>query len=117
MTQQKRTFSQVKSAALVAIMLLLLPLALLAITLHILYRIVLYLLVWALWVPKRRDILFVSSDSPVWHEYMATEVLPLVQDRAVVLNWSERRTGDRWALPVAVFQHFGGRREFSPMIP
>jgi len=118
MIRQKRTVSQrFKNAALVVIVLpLVLPLAFLAITLHMLYRIVLYLLIWALWVPRGRDILFISSDSPIWHEYMETQVLPLVQERAVVLNYSERKTWDRWALPVAVFRHFGGWREFNPMI-
>jgi hypothetical protein len=118
MIRQKRTVSQrFRNAALVVIVLpFVLPLALLAITLYMLYRIVLYLLIWALWVPRGRDILFISSDSPIWHEYMETQVLPLVQDRAVVLNWSERKTWDRWALPVAVFRHFGGEREFNPMI-
>lgn len=118
MIRQKRTISQrFRNAALVVVMLpFVLPLALLAITLHVLYRIVLYLLVWALWVPRGRDILFVSSDSPIWQDYMATQVLPIVQDRAVVLNWSARKTWDRWTLTVAVFRHFGGWREFNPMV-
>jgi hypothetical protein len=118
MIREKRTISRrFKNAALVVIMLpFVLPLALLAITLHTLYRIVLYLLVWALWVPRGRDILFVSSDSPIWHEYMATQVLPIVQDRAVVLNWSARKTWGKWELAVAVFRHFGGGHEFNPMV-
>jgi len=116
--RKKRTFSQrFKNAGLVVIMLpFVLPLALLAITLFTLYRIVLYLLVWALWLPRGSDILFVSSDSPIWHDYMANQVLPLVHDRAVVLNWSERKTWGRWALSVAIFRHFGGRKEFNPMV-
>jgi hypothetical protein len=118
MTQQKQSFSQkLKNAALLVLFLsLVLPLALVAIVLHLLYRITLYLLVWALWLPRGKDILFVYSNSPIWNEYMATEVLPLVQERAVVLNWSERKTWRRWSLEVAVFRHFGGAREFNPLV-
>ena len=55
-----------------------LPLALFAIASHIFYRALLYLLVWALWLPKGKDVLLVYSDSPIWHEYMTTQILPLV---------------------------------------
>ena len=39
-----------------------------------------------------QDTLFIYSDSPIWREYMINEVLPLVHERAIVLNWSQRRT-------------------------
>jgi hypothetical protein len=74
MTRQKQSFSQrLKNAALLVLFLpLVLPLALVAIVLHLLYRITLYLLIWALWLPRGKDILFVYSNSPIWNEYMAT---------------------------------------------
>ena len=68
---------------------------------HFLYRALLYLLVWALWLPRGKDVLFIYSDSPIWHEYMTTQVLPLVQERAV---------------GVAVFHHFGGGGDFNPLV-
>lgn len=76
----------------------------------------LHLLVWALWLPRGKDILFVYSDSPIWHEYMETQILPLVQERAIVLNWSERKKWSRLSLGVAVFRHFGGDGDFSPLV-
>ena len=69
-----------------------------AIVLHLLYKTTLYLLVWTLWLPRGKDILFVYSDSPIWRDYMTSEVLPLVHERAVVLNWSERKKWERWSL-------------------
>ena len=116
MSRLKQPFLQRVMNAVLLILFLpfVLPLALVAIILFLLYRITLYLLVWALWLPRGKDILFVYSDSPISHEYMATEVLPLVQERAVVLNWSERTTWHKWSLGVAVFRHFGGDREYSP---
>jgi hypothetical protein len=58
----------------------------------------------------------VYSDSPIWHDYMTSRLLPMLQERAVVLNWSERKTWSRWSLAVAVFNHFGSGREFNPMV-
>jgi hypothetical protein len=47
---------------------------------------------------------------------MATQVLPLVQERAVVLNWSERNKWPWWSLGVAVFHHVGGGDDFNPLV-
>jgi hypothetical protein len=104
------------AALVVLIVTVILPLALVTIGLALLYRGALYLLVWLLWLPKGKDILFVYSDSPIWHEYMTTEILPLVERRAVVLNWSERSKWPQWSLGVSVFHRFGGTRDFNPLV-
>jgi hypothetical protein len=118
MTRQKQPFLRRLGQGILIVVLLplILPLALFAIASHLLYRALLYLLVWAFWLPRGKDILFVYSDSPIWHDYMATQVLPLVQERSVVLNWSERKRWSRWSLSVAVFHHFGGAGEFNPLV-
>jgi hypothetical protein len=56
----------------------------------------------------------VYSESPIWCEYIEKEVLPRLEGRAVVLNWSERK---RWknSLAVLAFRRFGGRRAFNPL--
>ncbi|MGB9075086.1 MAG: hypothetical protein WCC22_20795 [Terriglobales bacterium] len=118
MTRQEQPFlRRLRQAILIVVLLpIVLPLALFAVANHLLYRALLYLLVWALWLPRGKDILFVYSDSPIWHEYMATQVLPLVQERSVILNWSERKKWSRWSLGVAVFHHFGGAGNFNPLV-
>jgi hypothetical protein len=116
MSRQKSFSQRLTNAVLVVLLLPFVPLVLVVVLLHLLYRIALYLLVWSFWLPRGRDILFVYSDSPIWQEYMVTEVLPLVQRRAVVLNWSERKRWRRWSLGVAVFHHFGEGREFNPLV-
>lgn len=118
MTRQKQPLlRRLRQAVLiVALLPLILPLALFAVAIHLLYRALLYLLVWALWLPKGKDILFVYSDSPIWHEYIATQILPLLQERAIVLNWSERKKWSRWSLGVAVFHHFGDAGDFNPLV-
>jgi len=102
---------------LVLLLPVILPLALITLALYLSYRAALYLLVWILWLPKGKDVLFVYSDSPIWHEYMTTQILPLVRERAVVLNWSERGKWTRWwPFRVHVFHCFGGYREFNPLV-
>jgi hypothetical protein len=76
----------------------------------------LYLSIWLFWLTRGKDILFVYSDSPIWRDYMLAEMLPLVGSRAVVLNWSERRTWKRWSLRVLAFRFFGGHKAFNPLI-
>jgi len=95
---------------------LLLPLGLVGIALWCLYSLGLYVLVWICWITRGKIILFVYSDSPHWKEYIEGEILPRIKDRAVILNWSERR---KWiqstALGPMLFRHFGGYRKFNPI--
>ena len=103
--------------ALIVIFLpVMLPLVLVGLILHVMHKSVLYLLIWLVWLPTGRDILFVCSDSPVWHQYMEDQIFPLVEKRAIVLNWSDRKKWSRWSLAVRVFQVFGTGHNFNPMV-
>lgn len=110
MARRKQPFRRRLGNALLVVILLpfILPLALTALALYILHRIALYMLIWLLWLPKGKNILLVYSDSPIWHDYRVTQVLPLVQEQAVVLNWSERNKWPRWSFRVHMFHWFGG---------
>ena len=70
--------------------------------------------VWITWCPRGRYALVVYSDSPIWRAYFETHVLPELDGRAAVLNWSRRNA---WTLSLAtlVFRVFGGEREFNPL--
>ena len=116
--RQKATIAQrIGNAFLVLLVLpIALPLAFVAVTFWLAHRISLYALIWLLWLPKGKDILFVSSDSPTWQEYMATQVLPHIRARAVVLNWSERNEWSARSFPADVFHSFGGGRAFNPLV-
>jgi len=74
----------------------------------------LHILIWTFWCLRGRDILFVYSDSPIWHDYVEQRLLPPIRHRAVVLNWSRRK---RWRISLAraAFHHFAGYREFNPL--
>jgi hypothetical protein len=117
MTRQKQPLGRriLKAAAIIVLLPILLPLVALALLLFIFHRAVLYVLVWLLWLPKGKDTLFVYSNSPIWQEYMTQQVLPLVENRAIVLNWSDRSKW-KWRLTQHVFYSFGGHREFNPMV-
>jgi hypothetical protein len=91
-----------------------LPLILLVVAVKALFSATLYLAIWILWCVRGRDVLFVSSESPVWGPYLAENVLPRLGERAVILNWSERKKW-RFSLARTAFYHFGGQREFNPM--
>jgi hypothetical protein len=106
----------VKAALLVLLTPIILPLAVVGIVLHVLNKITVYLFVWVLWLPRGKDILLVYSDSQIWQEYMTTQILPLVRERAIVLNWSHRSKWPRWSFPVYVFRSIGGRQNFNPMV-
>jgi hypothetical protein len=90
------------------------PLILVAIALFLLFGVFLHLAVWCCWCVSGRYVLFVYSDSPIWHDYVEEHILPRLGERAVVLNWSER---SRWkrTLAVVVFRYFGGYREYNPL--
>jgi len=95
---------------------LLLPLILLFLAGHIFYGAVLHVLIWFTWLPRGKFVLLVTSDSPVWKQYMADRILSRVEPHAIVLNWSERQ---KWlcgfSLPAMAFRFFGGRDEFNPL--
>ena len=97
----------------------LLPVLLAYVVLWILFlylmSVVLTAVVWIWWCPRGRNVLFVYSNSPVWSQYIAERHLPYLENRAVILNWSERRLWKRYSLARLVFVSYGGRREFNPL--
>ena len=104
------------TALIVVLMPIIIPFAAVVLVLYWLHRVALYGLIWLLWLPRGKDVLLVHSDSPIWHDYMTTQVVPLVQNRAVILNWSQRHKWSKWSFSVHVFHSFGGTNEFNPMV-
>jgi hypothetical protein len=105
-----------KFTFIVLLLPIILPLAIVGLVLHFLNKAAVYLLVWMLWLPRGKDVLYVSSDSPIWKEYMEDEVFPLVAERAIVLSWSARSEWSKWSFAVRVFRTFGRGRDFNPMV-
>jgi hypothetical protein len=104
--------SSVSKAFITILLLSLSPILIIAVILYFLWGAVLYLVIWL--TSKKQFVVFVYSNSPIWKDYIEREILPHIQDRAVILNWSERR---KWknSLAVLAFRYFGGYRNFNPM--
>lgn len=110
-TKGQRQFADLGGLLLFIIFL---PLIIVALTFHLLAGLFLHVTIWCCWCSRGRDVLFVYSDSPIWHDYVEEHILPRLGERAVVLNWSHR---GRWrrTLSVLAFRCFGGYRSFNPM--
>lgn len=80
-----------------------------------LWGFLLYVAIWIAWSLRGRDTLFVYSDSPIWRDYLEREIRPLLEQRAVLLNWSNRKPR-KTSLAVLALRHFGGRRAFNPLV-
>ncbi len=100
----------------VAIVLLLLPLVPLLLATYFAYAIVLQMVIWVCWSSRGVNVLLVYSDSPNWHGYIETNIIPRLPSSTVAINWSNRRNWNRFSLPVMAARFFGGSREFNPMI-
>jgi len=68
---------------------------------------------WSWWNPRGRDILFVYSDRPLWKNYIETHILPRIQNRALIVNLSERKRS-RLASMYNVFRQLGVHDESLP---
>jgi len=88
------------------------PILIIVVALYLLWGAFLCIAIWLTW--RNRHVLFVYSDSPIWKDYIEREVLPHIQNRAVILNWSERRNWKN-SLAVLAFRYFGGDRNFNPI--
>jgi hypothetical protein len=98
---------------LLGLAVLVLPFAIVYAVVVFLYELLLCTAIWISW--GRRRVLFVYSESPVWKVYVEAEILPRVRDRAVVLNWSERRSWNQWSLAALAFHRFSGSQAFNPI--
>jgi hypothetical protein len=92
----------------------LLAVLVLALVFYLVSTACLQIAIWSWWCIRGRDILFVYSDSPIWHDYIEQHVLPHLGQRAVVVNWSRRKEW-RFSLARAAVHHFGGWRECNPL--
>jgi hypothetical protein len=102
----------VSQVLLTLLLITLSPIVIIAVSLYFLWGALLYLSIWSM--QRKQFVVFVYSDSPTWKAYIETEILPYIKDRAVILNWSERRHW-RSSLAVLAFRHFGGHRNFNPI--
>jgi hypothetical protein len=104
------------AACFVVLLPILVPLILIWLALWVMNWILVHAAVRMFWLPRGKSVLFVHSDSPIWKDYVASDLLPLIGRRAYVLNWSERKRWSRWSFPGYVFKTLAGEREFNPLV-
>lgn len=69
------------------------------------------------WFPKGKHVFFLYSNSKKWKEYFEKKLIPKIQDKTVIRNWSTRQK-DGWnenlieAKILSLFRPYG---EFYPM--
>lgn len=95
---------------------LLLPFVLVQLVCYVAIGVVLHVFIWVWWCSRGRHVLLVYSNSPIWRKYIDREVLPLLPESTIKLNWSQRRQWQRFSLAVLAFDFLAGRKEFNPMI-
>lgn len=103
-----------RGLALSILLVVLLPLIAIVLSVYFAAGALLYLAVWCWWCSSGRNTLLVYSNSPIWREHIEQTLLPRLEGRAVVLNWSERRNW-RPSLAVWAFRYFGGSRAYNPL--
>lgn len=111
-TMAPKKSNRASKILLTVLLLFLSPIVVVTVLFYLAWGAILYLAIWL--THKKSFIIFIYSDSPIWKDYMEQEILPQIQDHAVILNWSERR---KWksSLAVLAFQYFGGYRNFNPI--
>ena len=92
------------------------PLVAAVLTTYFVYSVLLHILVWTLWCTSGTRVLLVYSDSPNWHDYIEQNIVPRMPSKTIILNWSQRRSWNTYSLPTLIFRHFGGHREFNPLV-
>lgn len=106
--------STLKSLLAAIVLIAVSPIIVLALGLYLVAGILLHIAAWCVWCARGRDVLLVYSNSPIWQSYFEEELIPRLGQRAVILNWSQRRAW-RCSLSVAAFGFFGGSRDYNPM--
>lgn len=98
------------------LLVLVLPAVVVMLCIRMIYGVILLVGVWLIWGQGRTSVLLVTSDSPVWREYIEDEIRPRLPQSTRTLNWSERSEWNALSPRVLVFRYFGGDREFNPMV-
>lgn len=103
--------SAVSKVLITLLLIVVSPVLIVAVLLYFVWGAILY---FSLWLTRKKFVIFVYSDSPIWKDYIERDILPHIQNRALILNWSERRNW-KMSLAVLTFRYFGGYRNFNPI--
>jgi hypothetical protein len=96
---------------IIGIIVFLIPAVIIGLIVEIVYRIEFLIHV----IKNRKRIIFVNSDSPIWHDYLENKWVPRIKENAIILNWSERKQWNKTNWEIRAFHHWGRDREMNPL--
>ena len=112
--QPKQDFSWFTKSWPYVLLIFCVPLIIIIVVFRVVYVVLLHLIIWLVWCTRGINVVLVTSDSPTWHDYIDTNILPKLPATTIVLNWSQRRHWSGFSLKVLGL--VGGDREFNPMV-
>jgi len=118
--REKRSLSdQFKELLILLFVIALLPIwipgLLIMLALMVMYYLLLNMYAWIVWLPKGQRVLFIFSDSPIWHDYIQSNIIPRIEHCSVILNWSQRKQWPKYTFPIMAFRFLGGERAYNPL--
>jgi len=115
MTTEKTLRGRAIKLLLIPLLLLLIPVIVVWMLCRFLIRVMILVTIWLTWSTQGVTMLIVYSNSPHWQKYFEKGLLPLVEPKSKVLNWSDHLT---WPINIKMiaFYRFAGERDFNPMI-
>ena len=107
-TRRQKSADMLGAFLFVLLLPVILPIVLIALTLHLLAGLFLHVAVWLCWCARGRYVLLVYSDSPVWQEYVERELIARLVDfnpLAVVFRPLRLARRFRFYQPFREFKH------------
>ena len=105
----------VELVAAIAIVILLSPILVVALGWILIEGLGLRAWFWRAHYRRGRDVVVVYSESPKWKLYFESQIIPRLEGRSVVLNWSERRDWpEKYPWETRYVRRFAGDRGFNP---
>ena len=114
--QDKQWLIWLVAPLLIVLLPFLLAAVLLWLVIVLVIKLVIIIGVWFAWNPRGKDTLVVYSRSPYWQEYFEARLIPQIESRSLLLNWSDRACWPSWRLRTLAFRMFKGERDFNPMV-
>ncbi len=100
-----------KVLIMIPIIIFIIPILVFMLILELSYRIIFKIRI----INNGKRIIFVTSNSPIWHDYLENKWINIITKYAYILNWSERNQWNNSQWEIRMFRHWGGDRDMVPM--
>ncbi len=101
-----------KVLILISIIIFIIPILVYMLILELSYRIIFRIRI----ITNGKRIIFVTSNSPIWHDYLENRWVNRITKYAYIVNWSERNQWNNSQWEIRMFRHWGGDRDMVPII-